>query len=86
MIDLEKFKGVQKDILFAKNYNQLVSAGAGSGKTTVMIEKIADLLLEQNVDVDNLLVVTFTVLAAQEMKDRLIKKLTMLKMIKNRQY
>lgn len=75
MIDLEKFKGVQKEILFANQHNQLVSAGAGSGKTTVMIEKIADLLLEKNVDVDNLLVVTFTVLAAQEMKERLIKKL-----------
>ncbi|MBQ8615038.1 MAG: UvrD-helicase domain-containing protein [Clostridia bacterium] len=75
MIDLEKFKGVQQNILFANKKNQLVSAGAGSGKTTVMIEKIADLLLEQNVDVDNLLVVTFTVLAAQEMKERLIKKL-----------
>ena len=75
MINTEKFKGVQKDILLASKKNQLVSAGAGSGKTTVMIEKIADLLLEKNVDVDNLLVVTFTVLAAQEMKERLIKKL-----------
>ena len=75
MIDLEKFKGVQRDILLANKKNQLVSAGAGSGKTTVMIEKIADLLLEQNVEVENLLVVTFTVLAAQEMKERLIKKL-----------
>ena len=75
MIDLEKFKGVQRDILFANKKNQLVSAGAGSGKTTVMIEKIADLLLEQNVQVENLLVVTFTVLAAGEMKERLIKKL-----------
>lgn len=75
MIDYEKFKGIQAQILHANKKNQLVSAGAGSGKTTVMIEKIADLILEQGVDVDNLLVVTFTVLAAQEMKDRLIKKL-----------
>jgi len=75
MINLDKFKGVQKEILLANKQNQLVSAGAGSGKTTVMIEKIADLLIEKNVDVDNLLVVTFTVLAAQEMKQRLINKL-----------
>ena len=75
MINTDKFKGVQRDILFADKKNQLVSAGAGSGKTTVMIEKIADLLIEKDVDIDNLLVVTFTVLAAQEMKDRLIKKL-----------
>ena len=59
---MKEFKGVQKDILLANKKNQLVSAGAGSGKTTVMIEKISNLLIKQNVDVDNLLVVTFTVL------------------------
>lgn len=70
-----KFKGVQKEILSCYSNNQLVSAGAGSGKTTIMIEKIADLILNKNVSIDNLLVVTFTVLAAQEMKDRLIQKM-----------
>lgn len=72
---MNKFDGVQRLILEDKNKNQLVSAGAGSGKTTIMIEKITNLILKENVNVDNLLVVTFTVLAAQEMKDRLIKKL-----------
>ena len=72
---MKEFKGVQKEILMANKKNQLVSAGAGSGKTTVMIEKISNLLLHENVDVDNILVVTFTVLAAQEMKERLIKNL-----------
>ena len=71
----DRFKGVQREILDCELTNQLVSAGAGSGKTTVMIEKIADLILSKRVDVDNLLVVTFTVLASQEMKDRLIKKM-----------
>lgn len=71
----KEFKGVQLEILNAKKKNQLVSAGAGSGKTTVMIEKISNLLLDNIVDIDNLLVVTFTVLAAQEMKERLVKKL-----------
>ena len=73
---MSKFVGVQQDILNSLEKNQLVSAGAGSGKTTVMIQKIADLILKENVDIDNLLVVTFTVLAAEEMKQRLIKKLT----------
>ena len=72
---MKEFKGVQKDILLSNNNIQLVSAGAGSGKTTVMIEKISNLLLKQNVDIDNLLVVTFTVLAGREMKDRLSQKL-----------
>lgn len=73
---MSKFMGVQQLILESKTNNQLVSAGAGSGKTTVMIEKIANLILKENIDIDNLLIVTFTVLAAQEMKERLIKKLT----------
>ncbi len=72
---MKEFKGVQADILNAKKKNQLVSAGAGSGKTTVMIEKISNLLIKDNVEVESLLVVTFTVLAAQEMKERLIKNL-----------
>ena len=72
----KQFIGVQKNILDSNEKNLLVSAGAGRGKTTIMIEKISDLLLNKNVDVENLLVVTFTVLAAEEMKDRLISALT----------
>ncbi len=71
---MKKFEGVQAQILSANEKNQLVSAGAGSGKTTVMIEKISSLILNNEVDVDSLLVVTFTVLAAGEMKERLISK------------
>ena len=72
---MNKYEGVQKLILESTSKNELVSAGAGSGKTTIMIQKIADMLLKDKVDVDNLLVVTFTVLAAQEMKDRLVEKM-----------
>jgi len=72
---MPKFEGVQKQILLEQNKNQLVSAGAGSGKTTVMIEKLSNMIINEGVNVDNLLVVTFTVLAANEMKERLIEKL-----------
>lgn len=53
--------------------NILVAAGAGSGKTTVLIQRIINRLvdLENPVDVDKLLVVTFTNAAAAEMKHRL---------------
>ena len=40
-----------------------------------MIKRIADLILNQNIPVENFLVVTFTVLAASEMKERLLKAL-----------
>ncbi len=51
----------------------LVSAAAGSGKTTVLIERIVRLITDETdpVDVDRLLVVTFTKAAAAEMKQRL---------------
>lgn len=70
-----KFEPIQLDIIGSSVQNQLVSAGAGSGKTTVMIEKIANLIIEKNVPISSLLVVTFTVLAATEMKQRLVAKL-----------
>lgn len=72
---MNKFEKIQQQILDSTEKNQLVSAGAGSGKTTVMIEKIANLILKDKVDIDSILVVTFTVLAAEEMKERLNKKL-----------
>ncbi|MBQ8726123.1 MAG: UvrD-helicase domain-containing protein [Clostridia bacterium] len=53
--------------------NVLVSASAGSGKTFVMIERIIKLITEQNVDVGSILAVTYTNLAASEMKQKLVK-------------
>ena len=70
---MKKFEKIQEDVLQSTAKNQLVSAGAGSGKTTVMIEKIFNLLTKDKIDIDNLLVVTFTVLASTEMKERLKK-------------
>ena len=62
-----------------RGHDILVSAAAGSGKTTILIERILrELKGDQNhqpEDVDNLLVVTFTEAAAQEMKERLLEAL-----------
>lgn len=49
----------------------LVSASAGSGKTFVMIEKIIGLIESGKAEVGSVLAVTFTNLAAAEMKERL---------------
>ena len=70
------FDPQQQQILDCTHQHQLVSAGAGSGKTTVMIQKIADLLLNSKATTDEILVVTFTNLASVEMRDRLIIKLS----------
>ncbi|MGN0480588.1 MAG: UvrD-helicase domain-containing protein, partial [Lachnospiraceae bacterium] len=66
---------MQERVINARGNNLLVSAAAGSGKTAVLVERIATMIIEQNVSVDELVVVTFTNAAAAEMKDRIRKKL-----------
>ena len=52
----------------------MVSASAGAGKTTVMIQRLADIICG-GVDLDNVLCVTFTKKAAAQMKDKLRSEL-----------
>ena len=60
----------QKEAIDARDGQILVSAAAGSGKTAVLVRRILTLLVEEKVDIDRLLVVTFTEAAAAEMKER----------------
>ena len=69
-----KFTPSQQNVIELRGKNMLVSASAGTGKTTVMIERIVS-LIEQGYDVSEMVVVTFTNLAAAEMKARLAAKL-----------
>ena len=61
----------QKAIKDRPEGNILVSASAGSGKTRVLVDRIIDMVKNQHVDIDQLLVVTFTNAAAKEMRQRL---------------
>jgi hypothetical protein len=75
-MDIDKLNDEQKQFLFSSNKNILVSASAGSGKTTTMIEKIMFLIDKEKANVKNMLIVTFTDSAASEMKQKLFVKLT----------
>lgn len=71
------FTDEQLRVIDTRNCNLLVSAAAGSGKTAVLVERIIRIVsdLEKKIDIDSLLVMTFTRAAAAQMKDRLSKKL-----------
>lgn len=72
----------QQSAIDSRGENLLVSAAAGSGKTAVLVQRIIDIVLNEKVDVQNLLIVTFTNAAAAEMKDR-IQKMLMQRMLDN---
>lgn len=55
-----------------KGENILVAAAAGSGKTAVLVERIINKIVNEKIDIDNILVVTFTKAAASEMKARVL--------------
>ena len=69
------FSPSQLNAIIKRNKNILVSAAAGSGKTAVLIGRIISLIKELRINIDNLLVVTFTNKAAAEMKERFIKEI-----------
>lgn len=57
-----------------RDRNILVSAAAGSGKTAVLVERIIRRILDENrpVDIDRILVMTFTRAAAAQMKEKIL--------------
>lgn len=72
-----KWTKKQEQIISHRQGNLLVSAGAGAGKTAVLVERIGQIVMDScdQSDIDRFLVVTFTNAAAAGMKDRILKRL-----------
>ncbi len=69
-----KWTEEQIQAIYTRNNNILVSAGAGSGKTAVLSERVLQ-LVKEGISIDELIILTFTNSAAAEMKERIRNKL-----------
>ncbi|MGL5755448.1 MAG: UvrD-helicase domain-containing protein [Paraclostridium sp.] len=63
----------QRDIILKDEINNLVVAGAGSGKTTVIVGKVEYLIKHCGYDEKDILVLSFTNKSASEMNERIVK-------------
>ncbi len=68
-----KWTKEQLQAIQEKGTNILVAAAAGSGKTAVLVERMIHKIINDKIDIDRLLVVTFTNAAAAEMRERVLE-------------
>ena len=68
-----KWTEEQQQAINEKGENILVAAAAGSGKTAVLVERIINKVINEKIDIDRILVVTFTSAAASEIRERILE-------------
>lgn len=74
LVEEKELDDQQIDAIVRKNKNQLVIAGAGSGKTTTIVGKVKYLLLKEQYKPEDILLLSFTNASASEMKERVKKE------------
>ena len=67
-----KWTNEQEQAIKETKRNLLVAAAAGSGKTAVLVERMIQKIVKEKIDIDSLLVVTFTNAAASEMREKIL--------------
>jgi ATP-dependent helicase/nuclease subunit A len=71
-----KWTKEQQEAIEIRNKNILVSAAAGSGKTAVLVERIKQLIIRDQVPLDHMLIVTFSNAAASEMREKIVEAIS----------
>ena len=66
----------QQQAINTYDKNILVAAAAGSGKTSVLVERVIQRIVNKTCDINQILVVTFTNAAASEMRERIASAIT----------
>ncbi|NMD38821.1 MAG: UvrD-helicase domain-containing protein [Christensenellaceae bacterium] len=72
---MAKYTPQQLDAITDNSHTLLVSAAAGAGKTSVLVQRIMRMLVEDKIDIRRMLILTFTHAAASELKERISKQL-----------
>ncbi len=68
-----KWTKEQLQAIQEKGSNILVAAAAGSGKTAVLVERIIQKIINEKMDINKMLIVTFTNAAASEMREKILE-------------
>lgn len=74
---MTRWTAKQQEAIESRGSNLLIAAAAGSGKTAVLVERILRLVIEDQVPIDQMLIVTFSNAAAGEMRERILRALTL---------